>query len=81
MKGLVLGPEGGAVGLSTALSGAGGYGKTTLANALCLDADVRFEFSDGIIRSEIGKERDGVLGLIADVIEKLDPDDRRPGLH
>ena len=44
-----------AVALTTALRGAGGYGKTTLANALCRDPDVRFEFCDGIVRVEIGK--------------------------
>ena len=67
------------VALTTALLGAGGYGKTTLANALCRDDDVRFEFSDGILRVEIGKERNDVTGLVADLIEKLDPDGRRPG--
>ena len=67
------------VALTTALLGAGGYGKTTLANALCRDDDVRFEFSDGILRVEIGKERNDVTSLVADLIEKLDPDGRRPG--
>jgi hypothetical protein len=52
------------VALTTALLGAGGYGKTTLANALCCDDDVRFEFSDGILRAEIGKERNDVTGLV-----------------
>ena len=65
--------------LTTALLGAGGYGKTTLANALCRDDDVRFEFSDGMLRVEIGKERNDVAGLVVDLIEKLDPDGRRPG--
>ena len=67
------------VALTTALLGAGGYGKTTLANALCRDDDIRFEFSDGILRVEIGKERNDVTGLVADLIEKLDPNGRRPG--
>ena len=48
------------VALTTALLGAGGYGKTILANYLCRDPDVRFEFSDGIVRAEVGKERDDV---------------------
>jgi hypothetical protein len=65
--------------LTTALLGAGGYGKTTLANALCRDDDVRFEFSDGILRVDIGKERSDVTSLVADLIEKLDPDGKRPG--
>jgi WD40 repeat protein len=67
------------VALTTALRGAGGYGKTMLANKLCRDPDVRFEFSDGIVRVEIGKERDDVTGLISDLIQKLDPEGKRPG--
>jgi ATP-dependent protease Clp ATPase subunit len=50
----------------------GGYGKTTLANYLCRDPEVRFEFTDGILRVEIGKERNDVTALIVDLIEKLD---------
>ena len=74
-------PSGGPVGVTTALRGAGGYGKTTLANALCRDPEVRFEFTDGILRVEIGKERGDVTGLIVDLIEKLDPNARRPGFQ
>src|SRR5216684_4003674 len=44
------------VALTTALIGAGGYGKTILANVLCRDDDIRFEFTDGILRVEVGKE-------------------------
>src|SRR5207248_2929873 len=58
-----------------------GYGKTTLANYLCRDPDVRFEFTDGIVRIEIGKERDDVTGLVIDLIEKLDPAGMRPGFR
>ncbi len=70
-----------AVALTTALRGAGGYGKTTLANYLCRDPDVRFEFADGILRVEIGKERDDVTGLIIDLIETLEPQGKRPGFQ
>jgi WD40 repeat protein len=73
--------SGTAVGITTALRGAGGYGKTVLANALCHDPEVRFEFSDGILRVEIGKERDDVTGLVVDLIEKLDPEGKRPGFQ
>ncbi|MBK5927476.1 hypothetical protein CCR87_09080 [Rhodobaculum claviforme] len=75
----ILQADGGVVGLSTALIGAGGYGKTTLANALCRDEDIRFEFSDGVLRVEIGKDRTDVLGLVSDLIETLDPGGQRPG--
>jgi len=73
----------GPVALTAALQGAGGYGKTTLANALCRDDDVRAEFSDGIVLIEIGKERPDaeVLSLVVDVIETLDSDGRRPGFE
>jgi hypothetical protein len=60
------------VALTTALRGAGGYGKTTLASCLCRDPDVRFEFSDGIVRVVVGKEHGDVTGLVSDLIETLD---------
>jgi NB-ARC domain len=69
------------IGITTTLQGAGGYGKTTLANALCRDSDIRFEFTDGILRVEIGKVRNDVTGLIVDLIEKLDPNAKRPGFQ
>ena len=34
--------------ITSALKGAGGYGKTTLAQALCHDPDIQAAFSDGI---------------------------------
>ncbi|MDB5406963.1 MAG: hypothetical protein JWL84_1875 [Rhodospirillales bacterium] len=69
------------VAVTTALWGAGGYDKTTLANYLCRDQDVRFEFTDGILRIEIGKERDDVTGLVVDLIETLDPQAKPPGFQ
>jgi hypothetical protein len=69
----------GAPNNAVAVIGAGGYGKTMLVNALCRDPDVRFEFSDGILRVEIGKEHADVTGLISDLIEMLHPDGNRPG--
>ena len=82
LKGIVLSAGSKAtVEFTTALVGAGGYGKTTLANQLCRDPDVRFEFTDGILRVEIGKEREDVTDLILDWIEKLDPNAKRPGFQ
>jgi WD40 repeat protein len=69
------------VAVTTALLGAGGYGKTTLANQLCRDPDIRFEFTDGILRVEIGKERHDLTGLVIDLIETLDPEGKRPGFQ
>jgi WD40 repeat protein len=42
------------VGITTALRGAGGFGKTTLARALCFDARVRAAFPDGILWVTLG---------------------------
>lgn len=60
-----------------ALTGAGGYGKTVLANALCWDKDLRFAFSDGIIRVDLkeidinSKDDSILIGLIGDIVYKL----------
>jgi hypothetical protein len=69
------------VALTTALQGAGGYGKTTLANKLCRDPDVRFEFCDGIMRVVIDKDKEhnDLTGQICDLIEELHPEGKRPG--
>ena len=69
------------VALTTALHGAGGYGKTTLANKLCSDPDVQFEFCDGIMRVVIGQDKkpDDLTGPICDLIEELHPEGKRPG--
>src|SRR5262249_42068015 len=40
---------GAAAAITTALRGAGGFGKTTLALALCHDPDVQATFADGIL--------------------------------
>lgn len=46
--------EGGVVGITTALAGAHGYGKTTLAQAVCRDERVWEAFPDGILWVTIG---------------------------
>ena len=43
------------VGITTALQGAGGYGKTTLAAALCHDERVIKAFDDGILWVTLGQ--------------------------
>ncbi len=44
------------VGITTALRGAGGFGKTTLAQALALDDRVRGAYPDGILWTTMGAE-------------------------
>lgn len=41
--------------ITSALKGAGGYGKTTLAKALCHDPEIRASFPDGIIWTTLGE--------------------------
>lgn len=45
----------GAVALTAALRGAGGYGKTTLARALCHEPRVRESFPDGVLWATLGE--------------------------
>ena len=43
------------IAITTALSGAGGFGKTTLAAALCHDDDVIAAFDDGVLWATLGQ--------------------------
>ncbi len=63
LKKLLLGQER-AVAIATALAGAGGFGKTTLAAALCRDADVVEHFDDGILWVTLGQTPDVVGSLV-----------------
>lgn len=47
LKAKLLDGRGDAVGISAALRGAGGYGKTVLANALCHDPEIQDAYFDG----------------------------------
>ena len=44
------------VAISTALAGSGGYGKTTLAIALCHDDRIKQRFTDGILWVTLGEQ-------------------------
>jgi WD40 repeat protein len=52
------------VAITTALSGAGGFGKTTLATALCHDEDIIQNFDDGILWVTLGQNPNVMSGLI-----------------
>jgi len=51
------------VAITAALRGAGGYGKTTLAKALCHDGCIRRAFDGGIFWVTLGEKPDVVAGL------------------
>lgn len=77
IKSALLAPESNGVALSTSIQGAGGYGKTQLANALCRDDDVRAFFHDGVFRIVIGFEarKSDVASKVLSIIRQLSDDD------
>ena len=64
------------VAITTALSGAGGFGKTTLATALCHDEDIIQNFDDGILWVALG-ENPNILNSLVTVYAALTGE--RPG--
>ncbi len=58
----------GAVAITAAVKGAGGFGKTTLALALCHDTRVRGAFDDGILWVTLG-ERPSQADLIGSALD------------
>jgi WD40 repeat protein len=76
LKKLLLSGESGPLAITTALEGAGGFGKTTLAAALCHDRDVIDNFFDGILWITLGHTPD-VLGSLVTAYAALTGD--RPG--
>ncbi|MCX5174071.1 NB-ARC domain-containing protein [Streptomyces virginiae] len=59
----------GTIGITTALRGAGGFGKTTLAEVACADPKVRRRFRGRIFVVTIGREVRGREALAAKVAE------------
>ncbi|HEY0753489.1 MAG TPA: NB-ARC domain-containing protein [Ktedonobacteraceae bacterium] len=59
--------------ITTALRGAGGFGKTTLALALCHDAEIQAAFPDGILWIELGEQPPRALDLLNDLLASLEP--------
>jgi TIR domain/NB-ARC domain len=52
------------VAVTTSLAGAGGFGKTTLAAALCHDDDIILNFDDGVLWVTLGQNPNVLSGLI-----------------
>jgi hypothetical protein len=72
LKQQLLDAKGDAVaGITAALKGAGGYGKTTLAKALAHDPDIQDAYFDGILWVELGERPERLLSILADQIELL----------
>lgn len=65
------------VAITAALKGAGGYGKTTLARALCHDKQIQDVFDDGILWVTLGQQPGDLTGRVEDLIVTLGGE--RPG--
>ncbi|MFI6730332.1 NB-ARC domain-containing protein [Streptomyces atratus] len=59
----------GTVGITTALEGAGGFGKTTLAEVACADRKVRRRFRGRVFIVTVGREVRGRAALAAKIAE------------
>ncbi|MCI0695865.1 NB-ARC domain-containing protein [candidate division KSB1 bacterium] len=64
------------IAITAALRGAGGYGKTTLAKALCHDEAIQNAFDDGILWVTLGENPGDLTGRVEDLIYTLS--DERP---
>jgi WD40 repeat protein len=71
LKGRLLDARGDPVAITAALRGAGGFGKTALANALCHDSDIQDAFADGILRVTLGEKPGDLLGRVDELIKVL----------
>jgi len=65
------------IAITAALRGAGGYGKTTMARALCHDERIQQAFDDGILWVTLGEHPGNLVGKVEDLIYTLSRE--RPG--
>jgi WD40 repeat protein len=79
LKARLLDARGNPVAITAALRGAGGFGKTALANALCHDSDIQDAFADGILRVTLGERAGDLLGRVDELIKILTGE--RRGFH
>jgi hypothetical protein len=68
---LLHGPRDRPTAITSALLGAGGYGKTTLALALCHDQQVKDAFPDGILWVTLGTQPGNLIGKMEDLVYLL----------
>jgi WD40 repeat protein len=72
LQGLLVGEaRGGSVAIAAALKGAGGYGKTTLARAICHDDLIRDTYYDGILWVTLGEQPGDAAARLEDLIVTL----------
>jgi hypothetical protein len=67
----------GTVAIAAALRGAGGYGKTTLARAVCYDQRIRDAFPEGILWVELSENPGDLTGRVENLIQTMTG--QRPG--
>jgi WD40 repeat protein len=65
--------------ITTALRGAGGFGKTTLAQALCHDPDIQATYADGILWLTLGETPPNPLSLLNTLITSFT--EKRPNYN
>ena len=68
---LLADSEGRAVGITTALRGAGGFGKTTLAQQICSLDEVKAHLPDGILWVTLGENPGDLTGRINGLLRNL----------
>ena len=68
----MLDPGGDSVaGITAALRGAGGYGKTTLARALARDPDIQDAYFDGILWAQLDEKPERLIATLSDLVESF----------
>jgi len=67
------------VAITTALRGAGGFGKTTLAKAVCYEPEIIKKFCDGILWVTLGENPGDPIPQVADLISFLGGEKRGYG--
>ncbi len=76
MKAAAAVRAGGTVGVTTAVHGAGGFGKTTIAKMVRADPRVLRRFGGRVYWVTVGRDagRQALTGMVNDLIKRLEPD-------
>jgi WD40 repeat protein len=76
LKAALLDARGNAVAITAGLRGAGGFGKTVLAQALAHDDDIQDAFHDGVLWVTLG-ERPSLIEKLGDLLETVTGEPQR----